>query len=118
LVFVVGLLTGAQEVAGIDQLIQSRNCYFLALRNHFSSDYHPENSYDVMADDVLRFMDKKGLDKVSFGGHCFGAKVAMRCASKYPERIECLLIVESGPGDYHASDEFSIQMLKAVNYAG
>jgi len=53
-----------------------------------------------MADDVLRFMDKKGLKKVTMGGLCFGARAAMKFASKYPERIEGLVIVEATVGDY------------------
>ena len=69
-------------------------------RSHYGSDYHPDLNYDLMADDVLRFMDKKGLKKVTMGGLCFGARAAMRFASKYPERIEGLVIVEATVGDY------------------
>lgn len=69
-----------------------------------------------MADDVLRFMDKKGLKKVTMGGLCFGARAAMTFASKYPERIEGLMIVEANVGDYIASDGLSVAAWKAMDY--
>jgi len=70
-----------------------------------------------MAEDVLRFMDKKGLKKVTLGGLCFGARAAMRFASKYPERVEGLLIVEATVGDYWARDGLSPAAWKSLDYA-
>jgi len=116
-VFLVGLLSHAQETAGIEQYLSTRNCYFVSHRSHYGSDYHPDLSYDLMADDVLRFMDKKGLKKVTLGGLCFGGRAAMRFASKYPERIEGLLIVEATVGDYWARDGLSPAAWKALDYA-
>jgi pimeloyl-ACP methyl ester carboxylesterase len=86
-------------------------------RNHYGSDYHPDLTYDLMADDVVRFMDKKGLKKVTLGGLCFGGRVAMRLASKYPERIEGLVIVEATVGDYIATDGMSAASWKGFDYA-
>ena len=70
-----------------------------------------------MADDVLRFMDKKGLKKVTLGGLCFGARAAMKFSAKYPERIEGLLIVEATVGDYRATDGLSSCAWKSLDYA-
>jgi len=70
-----------------------------------------------MADDVLRFMDRKGLKKVTLGGLCFGARAAMTFASKYPERIEGLIIVEATVGDYQATDGISTTYCKSLDYA-
>lgn len=70
-----------------------------------------------MADDVLRFMDKKGLKKVTMGGLCFGARAAMTFAGKYPERIEGLMIVEATVGDYIAKDGLSVAAWRALDYA-
>jgi len=70
-----------------------------------------------MADDVLRFMDKKGLKKVTMGGLCFGARAAMRFASKYPERLDGLVIVEATVGDYQATDGVSTAAWKSLDYA-
>jgi pimeloyl-ACP methyl ester carboxylesterase len=87
-------------------------------RSHYGSDYHPDLNYDLMADDVLRFLDKKGLKKVTMGGLCFGGRAAMRFASKYPERIEGLALVEATVGDYVATDGVSGPAWKSLDYAG
>jgi len=48
----------------------------------------------------LGLWTKKGLKKVTLGGLAFGGRAAMVFASKYPERIDGLVIVEASVGDY------------------
>ena len=45
-------------------------------------------SIRLFADDVLRFMDKEQLDKVSVFGYSMGGYVAMYLARHYPDKIE------------------------------
>jgi pimeloyl-ACP methyl ester carboxylesterase len=116
-IFLVGLMSHAQETGGIEEFLHTRNCYFVTHRSHYGSDYHPDLNYDLMADDVLRFMNKKGMKKVTMGGLCFGARAAMKFASKYPERLDGLVIVEATVGNYEATDGVSPSAWKSLDYA-
>jgi len=116
-VFLLGLLTHAKETAGIENYLATRNCYFMSHRSHYSSDFHPDITYDLIADDVLRFMDKRGIKKATLGGLCFGGRAAMKFASKYPERIDGLLIVEATVGDYWGRDGLSHAAWTAFDFA-
>lgn len=76
------------------------------LRNHGRSPHHPEMNYEVLAEDVRRFMHRRGLDRVFILGHSMGGKVAMQLAMQYPQTVERLIVVDMAPRAYpqqHAS---------------
>ena len=57
----------------------------------------PATGY-TMADhaaDVLGLLDALGLDRVVLAGHSFGGYVAIYLASKFPERIEKLIVIDA-----------------------
>jgi esterase len=70
------------------------------LRNHGRSPHAPEMSYAVMLDDLVKWMDARGLARTSLLGHSMGGKLAMRLACRHPERIEQLIVVDIAPKDY------------------
>ena len=59
----------------------------------------PDMDYSVpaMADFLARFLDALGGDwqRVSIVGHSLGAAIALAFASRYPERVERLVLVDS-----------------------
>ena len=46
------------------------------MRNGLFSDGHNENSYEIFADDIIRFADKQGLDKFDVLGHSMGGRTS------------------------------------------
>ena len=58
-----------------------------------------------MADDIIRFMDSKGLSTATIMGHGFGAKLAIVTAIDYLHRFTGLICLEGGPLDftYHST---------------
>jgi pimeloyl-ACP methyl ester carboxylesterase len=71
------------------------------MRNHGSSDHHKEHNYSVMADDIVRLLDKLKIDKVTLLGHSMGSKVVYSTACKYPEHVEGAISIDSVPKDYN-----------------
>ncbi|ALN75358.1 alpha/beta fold hydrolase [Aureimonas sp. AU20] len=49
----------------------------------------------LFADDVLAFMDGKGIGTASLAGHSMGSMVAQEIALEHPERIEATVLVAS-----------------------
>lgn len=60
-----------------DIISKDRDVFLVDLRNHGESDHHDSMTYDEMANDLLRFMDNRQLDKVTLIGHNLGSKTAM-----------------------------------------
>lgn len=73
----------------------------LDLRNHGCSPHAEAMSYEAMADDVLGWLERQALPRVSLLGHSMGGKVAMLLACRYPEKIERLIVVDIAPKDYY-----------------
>lgn len=67
-------------------------------RGHGESD-RPASGYTFpdFANDVIAFMDAKGLKKATIVGHSMGSFVAQHVATMAPERVEKLVLVGSAP---------------------
>ncbi len=75
--------------------------YALDARNHGKSPHASEMNYDVMMDDILRWMDAQGIEKATFVAHSMGGKTAMALACRHPARVERLIVVDIAPKNYH-----------------
>ena len=62
-------------------------------RNHGRSFWSHSFDYNVMAQDLLHWMDKQQIGQLSLLGHSMGGKTAMRFASENPDRIDRLITV-------------------------
>ncbi len=60
-------------------------------------------SVPAMADRLWSLADQLGLDRVVLGGHSWGGAIAAYMAAARPERVESLVLVDSGHVDYDAS---------------
>ena len=54
-------------------------------------------TYREMIDNVIRYADKKAIERFTLLGHSMGGKTSMALASLYPERIDGVIIVEAPP---------------------
>lgn len=71
--------------------------YALNLRGHSTSDWPGTYSFDVMAKDVLNFLDALKIDKVILIGHSLGGIASYFIAALHPERIAALVLEEAPP---------------------
>ncbi len=91
--------------------------YVPDMRNHGASSHHLSMDYPVMAADLLRFIDDRGLETASLLGHSMGGKVAMWFALTSPERIDKLIVADIAPVSYKHSFDNTVQALKALPLA-
>ena len=61
-------------------------------------------TYQAMADDVLQFCDRHGLEQVEIIGHSVGGKVAQALALQAPERVAGLVVIDIAPVAYTAEE--------------
>lgn len=75
--------------------------FALDARNHGKSPHDPAMTYEAMMDDLIAWLDAKGIAKAVLVGHSMGGKTAMLLACRHPERVERLVVVDIAPKDYY-----------------
>ncbi|MEJ0027233.1 MAG: alpha/beta hydrolase [Rhizomicrobium sp.] len=69
------------------KLAQTNKVYALDMRDHGLSDAQKPLDHDAMAEDILEFMDQKGIEKAHMGGFSMGAFLLVRLMIRAPERF-------------------------------
>ncbi|MFZ2313048.1 MAG: alpha/beta fold hydrolase [Methylobacter sp.] len=100
-----------------EKLSAKFHVYVLDMRNHGASPHHPVMNYPVMAEDLLRFMESRGLKIANLLGHSMGGKVAMWFALNHPDIVDHLIVADIAPVSYKHSFDSTIQALKALPLA-
>jgi esterase len=85
-------------------------------RNHGRSFHSDEFSLEILVEDLWDYIEFHKLDTINLLGHSMGGKVAMLFASKYPERIQKLLIADISPRKYPAHHQDILTALNAVDF--
>ncbi len=79
---------------------ETHEVYLIDQRNHGNSFHSEEFNYEVMALDLLSLIKSEGLSTINLLGHSMGGKTAMTFATKYPELVAKLIIVDIAPKHY------------------
>lgn len=98
------------------KLSETNIVYALDLRNHGHSPHSDHMNYDVMAEDIIEFMNHEKLEKIILIGHSMGGKTAMMFANKYPEKIEKLIVVDIAPKAYQQGHRVYFDAMKKINF--
>jgi pimeloyl-ACP methyl ester carboxylesterase len=77
-----------------------RQIHSLDLRNHGSSPWDPAMTYELMAEDVAQYIERRGLSPSDILGHSMGGKTAMLMALIHPELVNRLIVVDIAPVSY------------------
>ncbi len=83
-------------------------------RNHGQSFWAEDFNYDLLADDLERYMQQHTVDRAIVLGHSMGGKTAMQFACDHPERTEKLLVADIGPKYYPPHHQPIIDALNAL----
>jgi pimeloyl-ACP methyl ester carboxylesterase len=89
--------------------------YLVDQRNHGNSPHSNEFDYNVMADDILELMLSEGMDRAHLLGHSMGGKVAMTFATRYPERVNKLVVVDISPRYYEPHHARIFRAFRSLN---
>ena len=82
------------------------------LRGHGDSVMKDNNfGVDHMVNDIKEFLDALKIDNVTFIGFSMGGAIAFQFAYSYPEKIDKMVIVNSGP-DFNNMGEIGEDLLK------
>ena len=84
-------------------------------RNHGRSPHSDDFDYQVLADDVVEFIQQHRLASASLLGHSMGGKTAMLVALQHPELIDKLIVVDMAPRAYPPEHEIIFEALNSIN---
>jgi pimeloyl-ACP methyl ester carboxylesterase len=104
-----GMLDNWQLIA--KKLSETFMVFLVDLRNHGRSPHSEEFGYQIMSDDLLRFMNENWIHHAHIVGHSMGGKVAMRFALENPDMIDKLVVVDIAPKTYEGNHESIIDAL-------
>jgi len=83
-------------------------------RNHGKSFHANEMNYEAMVEDLKEYFEYHGLKKVNLLGHSMGGKTAMFFATKYPEILNKLIIVDISPKYYPPHHHFIFEAIRSL----
>lgn len=98
-----GSLDNWQTVA--NSLVEYYTVYLIDLRNHGKSPHHPQMNYELMAEDLIRFIQEHKLHTVNMIGHSMGGKVLMKLLTIGESLIHKAMVVDIGIKAYHGGHE-------------
>jgi pimeloyl-ACP methyl ester carboxylesterase len=83
-------------------------------RNHGKSPHSDNFTYELMAQDLYTYFQDHSLKKVILIGHSMGGKTAMYFASKHPEMVKKLIVVDISPRFYEPHHDDILNSLKLL----
>ncbi|WP_339804097.1 alpha/beta fold hydrolase [uncultured Marinobacter sp.] len=114
-----GVFGSHENLGGVSQRLQDEwQIHGLDHRNHGKSPHTDTMDYPAMAEDVVRYLDEQGLDRVSLLGHSMGGKVAMQVALSYPERVEKIIVADIAPVAYKPRHDAILEGMKGLDLSG
>lgn len=101
-----GIRGYAETFAGIAAALQPE-CRVIAFdqRGRGRSDWDPQHNYytDAYVNDLASVVEALGLERFDLLGHSMGGINAIVYASRYPSKVNRLLVEDAGPGAFEAS---------------
>jgi len=114
-----GLLGSSRNWVGFGKSMEGAASVFgLDLRNHGGSFHADTMEYPELVDDVLRWLDHQGMERVRVIGHSMGGKVAMVLATRFPERVERLVVADIAPVRYEHHYRRAIEVMYGMDLSG
>jgi len=89
-------MDGNTWLNNIDALAENQKVYAIDLWGlGFSSRESVDPGYELYSEQILRFMDVKGIRRATLVGHSMGGGTAIFFAVNHPDRVEKLVLVDS-----------------------
>ncbi|NVJ88749.1 MAG: alpha/beta fold hydrolase [Flavobacteriaceae bacterium] len=85
-------------------------------RNHGRSFHAEEFTYEVLADDLKKYIEHYNLKQVCLIGHSMGGKTAMNFAVNYPDLVSKLVVVDISPKEYAPHHNAILAGLNSVDF--
>ncbi|MCL6268190.1 alpha/beta fold hydrolase [Flagellimonas myxillae] len=105
------------KTLGNQYLANGLQVHLVDQRNHGKSFHSPDFDYEVMAQDVLNYLDYHQIEKTSIIGHSMGGKTAMQLATSNPERISKLIVADISPKFYPPHHQYILDALGHLDFS-
>jgi esterase len=116
LIILHGLLGSLDNWRTVSQRLASLFTVFAVdLRNHGGSSHSDVMSYEIMSQDLSRFMLDQQLSSAFVLGHSLGGKVAMQFAIDYPDSVAKLIVVDVAPRAYEPAHRSMLNALLSLD---
>lgn len=83
-------------------------------RNHGRSFWSDEFNYEVLAEDIRRYLLEHEMQEADILGHSMGGKTAMQLACSYPEMVSSLIVADIAPKYYPPHHDYILKGLQAL----
>ena len=90
--------------------------HVLDLRNHGRSFHSDDFNYDLMVEDLYKYIIHYQLEAIALLGHSMGGKLAMLFAVSFPELVSKLIVVDISPKYYPPHHDFILNALNKVDF--
>lgn len=96
---------------------QNFEVHLIDQRNHGRSFHSDDFSYELMVDDLYKYIIQHNLNDITLLGHSMGGKTAMLFATSYQELVRKLIIADISPKYYAPHHQFILKALCAVDFS-
>jgi len=104
IVIVHGLYGSSDNWVSIaKELASDFEVFIIDQRNHGQSPHSEEFNYDILAGDLLEFMNTQNLKSAILIGHSLGGKAIMQFATQYHTKVNNLIVIDIAPKSYRYS---------------
>lgn len=86
-----------ESLQPLGELLADSACVHLIDLPGFGKSAFPDGDWDTIqyAERIRQYMDENGLDRVDLLGHSLGGRVSVRLASRYPNRVRSLTLINA-----------------------
>ena len=100
-----------------NQFSEDFEVHLLDQRNHGRSFHSDEFNYEVLVEDLHKYITHYQLENIYLIGHSMGGKTAMLFAVTYPELVDKLVIVDISPRMYQPHHNAILAGLNSVDFS-
>lgn len=98
------------------KLAEHFQVHLIDLRNHGKSFHTDEMNYDLMAEDLTRYIAHYQLENIYVLGHSMGGKASMQLATSHPELVEKLIVADIAPKVYPPHHQHIMKALLSIDF--
>ena len=100
-----------------NQFSEEYQVHLIDQRNHGRSFHEDIFNYQVLVEDLYRYIQHHKLEKVYLIGHSMGGKTAMLFAVTYPDLVNKLIIVDISPRRYEPHHNAILAALNSIDFS-
>jgi len=100
-----------------NKLAENYQVHLIDQRNHGRSFHSNDFDYELLVEDLEKYMESYGIDTAYILGHSMGGKTAMLFAVSYPEKVDKLIVADIGPKNYPPHHHQILEALNAVDFS-